>query len=328
MGGNAKGALIALLAFGLFATHDAVVKALGGTFATFQILFFSTLLSFPLVLLMLMRDATAGTLRPVHPWWSALRTLLVVITGSSAFYAFATLPLAQVYAIVFAQPLLITVLSIPILGERVGAHRWAAVAAGLVGVLVVIQPGTTAMTLGHYAAMAAAVCGATASVIVRKIGREERSAVLLLYPMMANFALMGAVMPLAYVPPEAADLAMFGLISVFGLLGGLLLIAAYRAGDAAVVAPMQYSQILWAAVFGALFFNEAPSASTWAGAAIIIGSGLYIVLRESLSGVSRNAPVTTLRNTRAEAGNTPRVTALRGLPGRAGWAHRGLQDDP
>lgn len=316
MGDNARGSIIALVAFGLFASHDAVIKSLGGQYATFQILFFSTLLSFPLVLILLMRDANAGTLRPLHPWWIALRTALVVVTGTCAFYAFSTLPLAQVYAIVFAQPLLITILSIPILGEKVGRHRWAAVAVGLVGVMVVIHPGATEMTLGHIAAMVAAICGATASVIVRKIGREERSAVLLLYPMMANFVIMGCAMPFFYVPPQVADLGMFGLISVFGITGGLLLIAAYRDGDAAVVAPMQYSQILWAAFYGIVFFAERPTATTWAGAAIIIASGIYIVARESLSQVSRNAPVTTTRNTRAETGETPRVSALRGLPGR------------
>jgi drug/metabolite transporter (DMT)-like permease len=90
---------------------------------------------------MLMRDATQGTLIPVHPWWTALRTGAAILTGSSAFYAFSILPLAEVYAILFAAPLLITVLSIPILGEKVGRHRWFAVVRGLIGVLVVLRPG-------------------------------------------------------------------------------------------------------------------------------------------------------------------------------------------
>lgn len=303
-----------------------MIKALGGSYATFQILFFSTLLSFPLVLIMLMRDSTAGTLRPKHPWWTGLRTGLVVITGACVFFAFSTLPLAQVYAIIFAQPLLITILSIPILGEKVGRHRWAAVAVGLIGVLVVIRPGATELSLGHYAAMVAAVCGATASVIVRKIGRDERSAVLLLYPMMANFVIMGALMPFTYIPPVVEHLGMFALISVFGLTGALLLIQAYRAGDAAAVAPMQYSQIIWAALYGSLFFAETPSTETWLGAAIIISSGVYIVARESQSGVSRNTPVLNTRNGRAETGDTPRLSALRGLPGRARVARGGLQN--
>jgi S-adenosylmethionine uptake transporter len=140
---NLKGAACALGAFALYATHDVFIKTLGGTFAPFQIVFFSTLLSFPLVTLMMMRDQTRGTLIPVHPWWTALRTCCSVIIAGTAFYAFSNLPLAEVYAILFAAPMLITVLSIPILGERVGIHRWGAVIVGLVGVVIVLRPGAS-----------------------------------------------------------------------------------------------------------------------------------------------------------------------------------------
>src|SRR6056297_1851855 len=119
MSPNIKGVLLALLAFGVFATHDVLIKTLGASYSPIQIVFFSVLLSFPLATLMLMRDAKPGTLLPVHPWWMAVRTLGAVITGVSAFYAFANLPLTQTYAILFATPLLITILSIPILGETV-----------------------------------------------------------------------------------------------------------------------------------------------------------------------------------------------------------------
>ena len=138
---------------------------------------------FPIVTIMLMRDATDGNLRPRHPWWSLLRTGAAVLSTTLVFYAFSVLPLAQTYAIVFAAPLLITVLAIPILGERVGWHRSAAVLVGLVGVIVVLRPGATTLTAGHAAALGAAVCSAVAAVVVRKIGNEERSAVLLLLGM-------------------------------------------------------------------------------------------------------------------------------------------------
>ena len=123
MSGNAKGALLALIAFGLFSTHDVFIKTLGAEYSPVQIVFFSVLLSFPLATLMLMRDVEPGTLVPVHPWWVALRTGAVVVTAVSAFYAFSALPLTQTYAILFATPLLITVLSIPILGEQVRLPR-------------------------------------------------------------------------------------------------------------------------------------------------------------------------------------------------------------
>ncbi len=164
---NLWGVTFALLAFALFSSHDVIVKTLGSQYAPFQIVFFSVLFGFPLATLMLMRDPTSGNLRPVHPWWTALRTGATVITASSGFYAFSTLPLAQVYAILFAAPLLITILSIPILGERVGLHRWFAVAVGLAGVLVVLRPGVEPLQPGHIAAIVAAVGAAVASVIVR-----------------------------------------------------------------------------------------------------------------------------------------------------------------
>ncbi|MEL6168893.1 MAG: DMT family transporter [Pseudomonadota bacterium] len=314
---NIRGAALGLVAFALFATHDVIVKSLGGDYATFQIVFFSVLLSFPLVALMLMRDPRSGNLIPVHPWWTAFRTVSVIITGSAAFYAFSVLPLAQTYAILFAAPLLITVLSIPILGERVGPVRWSAVIVGLVGVLVVLRPGEAELSLGHLAALVAAVCGAFASIVVRKIGRDERSVVLLLYPMMANFVLMAALLPFVYRPMPVEHLGLVGLMSTLAFAAGLCLIAAYKAADAAMVAPMQYSQIIWATVFGFIFFDELPDAITAIGALIIITSGLVIVLRETFGGRSDNAPVTQSR-VRPETGTSPRTLA--GLPGRGSSA--------
>jgi S-adenosylmethionine uptake transporter len=311
---NLRGAAFALAAFAVFATHDVFVKVLGGHYVAFQIIFFSVLFSFPLVTLMLMRDPTSSNLLPRHPWWTALRTAATVVTGSSAFYAFSVLPLAQVYAILFAAPLLITLFAIPILGEKVGPYRAAAVVVGLLGVLVVLRPGTTALNLGHLAALAAAVCGATGSVIVRKIGKDERDAVLLLYPMVANFVLMGGILPFVYRPMPAEHLGMVAVIACLGFAGGLLVIAAYRNGDAALVAPMQYSQIIWASVFGAALFGEMPTVYTLLGAMIIIASGLLIVVRED-RGASVNAPVLQSR-LRPDTGTTPRFRGMRGLPGR------------
>ncbi|WP_425053092.1 DMT family transporter [Psychromarinibacter sp. S121] len=317
---NIKGALFALAGFGLFSTHDVVVKTLGATLSTFQIIFYSVLLSFPLVMLMLMRDRTADTLIPKHPWWTALRTGCAVITGLCVFYAFATLPMAEVYAIIFAQPLLITVLSIPILGETVGRHRWAAVVVGLIGVVVVLRPGASEFTLGHLAAVVGAFTGSLVSIIVRKIGQDERSAVLLLYPMMANFVVMALALPLVYTPMPLIDLGLVGLMASLAFIAGLLMIQAYKNGDAAIVAPMHYSQMIWAAIYGSLFFDEVPDKVTWIGAGIIISSGVYIVLRESLGGMSRVTPVLRTKS-RAETGTTPRVSALarisRRTPARA-----------
>ena len=208
----------------------------------------------------------------------------------------------------FATPLLITILSIPILGETVRFRRWAAVIVGLVGVVIVMRPGQTELGLGHLAALSCALFGALASVIVRKIGRDERSIVLMLYPMMANFIMMIVILPFVYVPVELDDLGGFALMSVLAFIASMLLIAAYKMGEAAVIAPMQYSQIIWAILFGILFFDEWPDNVTYVGVAIIIASGIYIVLRESRGTASLNKPVLRTRS-RPGTPSIPRVSS-------------------
>lgn len=293
---NLAGPLFALLAFGIFATHDVVIKFLGGQYSPIQIIFFSTLFSFPLITLMLMSDRNEGHLRPVHPWWTLLRTVSSTITAFTAFYAFSVLPLAQVYVILFASPLLITLLSIPILGERVGIHRLGAVVVGLAGVIVVLRPGQTPLGLGHVAGFAAALFGALAAVIMRKIGRDERTPVMMLYPLVMNFVVMGSALTFVYEPMPITHLGLLALIAAMGFVAGLFLIRAYRNGDAAIVAPMQYSQILWATVYGFLLFGERLDLATMIGAGIIIASGVYIVFRESRLGAESTTPVLRTRS--------------------------------
>ena len=325
-----KGVMLALLGYAAFSTHDVVIKLLGEDYAPFQILFFSVLLSFPFATLMLMGDKSQGTLRPVDPRWVLLRTLAGVIAGSSAFYAFSVLPLAQVYAFIFAAPLLITVLSIPILGEKVGVHRWAAVVLGLIGVMVVLRPGAEPLTLGHIAGLTAAAGSAVVSVVTRKIGRAERSAVLMLYPMMANVILMACLLPFVYKPMPVEHLGLLAVMSLLGFGAGLCIIGAYRFADAAIVAPMQYSQIIWGAGFGFLFFSETPDSATGLGATIIIFAGLYVVIRESIGGRSQNTPVLRTR-TRTGSASSPNIGAMlrarneRVLPGHEALA-KGRED--
>lgn len=312
---NVRGAVLALAAMGIFATHDVVVKVLGADYSAFQIVFFAALLSFPIVSVILLADAREASLKPRHPWWVLLRTVCTTITGVAAFYAFSTLPLAQVYVILFSSPLLITILAIPILGETVRFRRWAAVIAGLVGVLIVMRPGQAELSFGHLAALIAAICGATASVIVRRIGQDERSVVLLLYPMVGNVVAMGAALPFVYRPMPLGDLGLLGVIAVFGLAASYLVILAYRAGEAVIVAPMQYSQILWATGYGYLLFAETPDGPTMLGAGIIIASGIYIVLREGRTGTSANRPVLQTRGRNETV--TPRASLLQRVLSRS-----------
>jgi S-adenosylmethionine uptake transporter len=176
-------------------------------------------------------------------------------------------------------------------------------------VMIVLRPTGAELGLGHLAALAAAVCSSLSSVIVRKIGQDERSVVLLLFPMIANFVVMGAAMPFFYKPMPIEHIGMIAIIAIFGFVASLFIISAYRSAEAVIVAPMQYSQMIWATIFGFLIFNEMPDQLTLIGAAVIMCSGLYIVLRESRGKVSKNSPVLESR-TRHETGTLPRISLL------------------
>ena len=129
------------------------------------------------------------------------------------------------------------------------------------------------------------------------------------YPMMANFLIMGMLLPFVYRPMPIESLGLVALMALLAFIAGLCLIAAYKRSDAAIIAPMQYSQIIWAAVYGMFFFGETVDRATWAGAAIIITSGLYIVLRETFGGKSVVNPV-SLSRMRPETGTSPRSGVL------------------
>lgn len=315
---NLKGAALSLAAFGAYATHDVVVKYLGGHYSSFQTMFFAGLMGFPLITILLLSDRRDGTLIPRHPWWTAIRTVSAVVTGAMGFYAFSVLPMATCYAIFFAMPLLITLMAIPMLGEKVGLRRGIAVVVGLLGVIIVLRPGSgEGFSLGHLAALGAATTGSLSSVIVRKIGRDERSVVLMLYPMVLTFLATGALMPFVYRPMPVDHLGLTAVMALLGTLGALASIAAYRVAAAVIVAPMQYSQIIWAALYGWLFFDETVDLYTGIGSAVIIASGIYIVLREGTPEVSQNRPVLENRS-RWEIGTLPRISTWFKRPERGG----------
>lgn len=309
---NTRGAVLALVSFALYATHDVVVKFLGSDYSPIQIILFGGLFSFPMLTVLMMRDKTDGNLRPHHPWWLLARSVAGVATAVAGFYAFSVLPMAQTYAILFAGPLLITILAIPMLGEKVGLRRGMAVLVGLLGVLIVLRPGAAALSLGHLAGLSAAVTGALSSVIVRKIGQEERPVVMLLYPMLISVIAMAVALPQVYKPMPIEHLGLLLVFSLLGFVATRVIIMAYSVGEAVIVAPMQYSQIIWAVIFGALFFDESPDLWTAVGSAVIIASGIYIVLREGRGHVSRTHPASAYKS-RPDIGYLPRlITRMRG----------------
>lgn len=276
---NLKGAALSLAAFALFVCVDVSIKVLGPGYSPFQIIFFVGLLTVPILAVYAAADGAERNLRPRKPGLMALRCVAVVINGVLGTYAFTVLPLAQCYAIFFTMPIFIALMSVPLMGERIDVPRGLAILAGLGGVLVALDPGTATLQWGHLAALTAAVIGSANYVIIRMTGGVERGIVMQLYPLLAQLAVAAAILPLVYVPMPGGDLALTGFMAVAGFAGYLCIIAAYRLAPGIVVAPMQYSQILWAALLGGLLFGEGMSGRTIVGVAIIAAAGVVIVTR-------------------------------------------------
>ncbi|MEO1397393.1 MAG: DMT family transporter [Pseudomonadota bacterium] len=308
-----SGLLFGFAAFALFSGHDSIVKYLGATYSVFQILFVAGLFSFVPVTILMAADNRLDNFRPHHPWLLAARAATNVIAMSAAFYAFSVLPLTQVYALIFATPLLITVLAVPFLGETIRLRRGLAVLVGLIGVLIVIRPGGADFSLGHGAALLAATAGAFGAIVVRKLGRTERATVIIPYPMYASLLVMATLQPFVFKPMQLSDMALMAAVGLMAVGAQMCIIAAYRRAAASVIAPVQYSQMLWAVFYGALFFNEAPDLWVGVGSAVIIASGLYIVAREVKPDVSETTPLLRNPNIRPDTGPTPGPNVHRDL---------------
>ena len=284
----ARGIGLALLAYAAFSTADALLKLSSGAFSVFQIAF---VMAFFAMLPVLATTIGRGGLRSILPRNVKLvtaRGILAAACGVLAWNAFATLPMAEVYALLFAAPMLVTALSAVFLGEAVGWRRWSATVVGFIGVIVMIDPRFSGLGLGHLMAAAAAVAGASSFVILKKIGATEKSAAMLFTVL---FWLMAVSLPPAvaqWLWPSAAEL---GIMAVAGLLMGVGqagLVFATREAPAVVVAPFQYSQMIWAVVFGLVVFGDVPTLNLFIGLAIVVAAGLFIVYRETV----RAKPVT------------------------------------
>jgi len=297
--GIARSTLVALTGFAVFSAHDALIKALPD-YSVFQIGFFSVLFSFVPFTLFLAVSRQEFMLRPNNPVLVAIRCTSILGSMLFAFYAFRNLPLTQVYALIFSAPLIITVLSIPILGEKVKVFRWIAIIIGFVGVMIVLGTEFGTIGTGHIAGMMCAICSATTAVVTRKIGSSESTLTLIVYPLLVNLLVCGVAMLSVYQPMPGTVLFTMCMIGLFAVAGQSLLIYAFRNAPAQYIAPFQYSQMIWAVVLGMLFFSETPERNVLLGAAIIIASGILIVLRELR--VSSNKPILNTRNFRSVSG--------------------------
>lgn len=225
------------------------------------------------------------TARPLaHLWRSAIGLTSMLL----AFSALMLLPLAEAITLSFIAPLFSVALSALFLGERVGRHRWTAVALGLAGVMVVMQPGGTHLNpVGLALAVLAALGVAGVTITLRQIGRTERTPTIVLWFTCLSMLGTGLFLP---VYGQAHDGATWAILVGLGLAGGigqLFLTSSLRFAPVPVVVPFDYSQLLWAVLLGWLLWDMHPAATTWLGAAIIVGSGLYTLYREHKLGRDR-----------------------------------------
>ena len=272
-----RGALLALASFFAYACTDVSIKALGQGMSSFQVMFFAACCTLPPIMVHIFWADRKASLWPALPKLTVLRVVITLFGSAFVTYTFTHLPLAQSYAVLFTMPMIITVLAWPLLGERIDPLRGVIILVGFGGVLIALQPGTTEFQLAHLTAIGAAVTGALNSLILRKIGHRERAGVILLYPVAAQVIAAGLIMPFVWQPLTPMDWYIGVQMGILGTAGGLFIIAAYRMAPAIVVAPMQYSQILWASILGFLLWGEVPSQSTAVGICVIIAAGVALL---------------------------------------------------
>lgn len=287
-----KGVIAGFITYAFFSTSDAASKALGARLSVFEILFFLTLSSFlTFTFAKPSNERWRDIFQMNRPHLVFLRNTTGVIGSILGVYAFTTLSLAEAYSLLFLVPAFVTILSIPLLGEQVGWRRWLAVLVGFAGVLLVVRPGFRELHLGHLAAIVAAGFAAVSLITIRKIGRSENRITLLTTLYLSMVVVDGILMLVfGFQVPTWREVAIFTLGGFLGGIGQITMIVATRLAPSNRVAPAQYSQIIWALVYGAAFFGDWPDAVAFVGIALVVASGLFTLVREEqLHGWSRRA---------------------------------------
>ena len=261
--------------------NDAMAKSLTDVYSPLQILFMRNIIALPIAILLTIRMSGVAALRSRRPLAHFVRGFLWIAATMFFFTSLMHLGLAEATAIVFVAPLFITAISAIVLKEHVGWRRWLAVCIGFVGVLIVVRPGGAAFQSAALLPIGAAAVYAFLMISSRWVDPRESVWTLLLWLTGTGAVLSAFVVPFVWVPLQAEHIWQFLGIAVFGTTGMTMMSQAFRLAPAAIVAPFDYTGLIWATILGFLFWGDMPDLATYIGAAVITASGIYVIWRES-----------------------------------------------
>ena len=275
-----RGITLLLVSSIFLGTSDATSKYLSTTLPSIEIAWIRFLVFAVIMVPAMVPGSPFFALRTQRPMLQITRG--VALLGSSLLFisGLRFLPIAEASATSFVSPLFVTALSIFFLSEKVGLRRWLATAVGLLGVLIVLRPGTSAFHPAAFFPVVSAFAWACTLILTRKMSGQERTVVTMTYSSIVGFAVLCALVPLVWVTPTWHDILLGLIIGVASTAGQWIVVLAFRYADASVLAPFSYIQLLWVTLLGFVIFGEVPDVWTVVGAAFIVASGLYTAHRE------------------------------------------------
>jgi drug/metabolite transporter (DMT)-like permease len=279
-------------AVSMFSCLDATGKYLNFHMFTLQVVWARYFFAFVLALFISNPFKNPALMKTSRPFLQVGRSSLLLLSTVVNLIALRYLQLDEALAILFATPFMVALLSVPLLGEKVGWRRWTAIAVGFIGVLVVTRPGFGNMHPAALLSLTSAICYAFYVIATRVLSRTDSSETTQFYTNMVGAVIMTAIVPFVWTKPDA--MLTGGLMILIGLLGGAghyLLILAHRLAPASALAPFIYTQMIWTTALGFFVFGDVPHYWTIVGGAIVIASGLYLLHREAVRHAEPSAPV-------------------------------------
>ena len=272
--------LLMSLGIALITANDAASKFLVQTHPVGQVIGLRQAATLLVLIPYVMFFSRWSALRVVNWNGQIVRGVLFLIGSVFIVWSLGELPLATAITMLFASPIFMVVLSAPLLGERIGRHRWVAVLGGFAGVLIIMRPGGEAFQWALLLPVLGALVNALRDVLTRRLSRTETSIAILFW---SNIILMAgglATAPFGWAPVSASAALWFLAAGIFNGTAHFCIIEALRTGEASVVAPIRYTALLWAAAIGFFVWGEIPDFWLWTGAAVIVGSSLYMIRGE------------------------------------------------